>query len=161
MPKGVAPLRLFTTLANDPRLFAKFMAGGLLDEGNLTLRQREILIHRITARCGSEYEWGVHVAFFAKKAGLTKAQVRSLAHGNQDDRCWVEPEERLLILLCDELHSDCTVGDNLWSDLKTRFSDEALMEMLMLAGFYRTVSYLTNAIRLPNEPFASVFPETG
>jgi hypothetical protein len=28
----------------------------------------------------------------------------------------------------------------------------------MLAGFYRTVSYLTNALRLPMESFAARFP---
>lgn len=42
--KGRPPLRLFTTLARDPRLCKKFFAGGLLDRGNLTLRQREIVI---------------------------------------------------------------------------------------------------------------------
>ena len=54
--KGQPPLRLFTTLARDPRLFQKFFAGGLLDKGNLSIRQREIVIHRTTALCKSEYE---------------------------------------------------------------------------------------------------------
>jgi len=49
MPKGMAPLVLFTTLARDKRLFQKFMAGGLLDPGHLTLRQREIVIDRVIA----------------------------------------------------------------------------------------------------------------
>ena len=40
MPPGTPPLILFTTLANDPRLFKKFFSGVLLDRGNLTLRQR-------------------------------------------------------------------------------------------------------------------------
>jgi hypothetical protein len=31
------------------------------------------------------------------------------------------------------------------------------MEVLMLAGFYRTVSYLTNALRLPLEDYAARF----
>jgi hypothetical protein len=37
------------------------------------------------------------------------------------------------------------------------FSEEAMLELLMLAGFYRTVSYLTNALRLPLEPYAARF----
>src|SRR6185312_9245200 len=48
--RGKPPLVLFTTLARDPRLFQKFFAGGLLDRGNLTLRQRELIIAR-TLRC--------------------------------------------------------------------------------------------------------------
>lgn len=64
MPPGVPPLVLFTTLARDSRLYERFRNGGLLDKGHLTLRQRETVINRITALSGSEYEWGVHVAFF-------------------------------------------------------------------------------------------------
>jgi hypothetical protein len=62
MPPGVAPLVLFTTMARDSRLYVRFRNGGLLDKGHLTPRQRELVIDRSTARCGSEYEWGVHVA---------------------------------------------------------------------------------------------------
>src|SRR6266540_6897829 len=75
MPPGVPPLTLFTTLARDPRLFQRFMSGGLLDRGNLTLRQRELVIDRVTARCGSEYEWGVHVALFGARVALTPDQL--------------------------------------------------------------------------------------
>jgi alkylhydroperoxidase family enzyme len=157
MPEGVPPLRLFTTLARDPRLFERFMGGGLLDRGNLTLRQRELVIDRVTARCGSEYEWGVHVAFFGARVGLTDAQRASLVHGGPDDPCWSEPE-RLLLRLCDRLHDACDVDDELWTALRGQLGEGALLELLMLAGFYRTVSYLTNALRLPLEPFAARFP---
>src|ERR1700749_3045531 len=75
MPAGVRPLGLFITLARNPRVFQRFMAGGLLDKGSITLREREIVIDRTTARCGSEYEWGVHVAIFANAAGLSAQEV--------------------------------------------------------------------------------------
>src|SRR5207253_1584147 len=78
MPPDVAPLVLFRALARDQRLFSRFMGGGLLDKGHLTLRQREIVIDRVTARCGSEYEWGVHAAFFAKRVGFNETQLHSL-----------------------------------------------------------------------------------
>lgn len=156
--KGQPPLHLFATLARDPRLCKKFFAGGLLDKGNLTLRQREIVIDRTTALCRSEYEWGVHAATFAERAALTAEQIRSTARGSAaDDPCWSD-EDRLLIRLCDSLHRDCDVDDSLWVDLQRRFGDEAILELLMLAGFYRTVSYLTNALRLPLEDRAARFP---
>jgi alkylhydroperoxidase family enzyme len=162
MPPGVPPLRLFTTLARDERLFQKFFNASLLDRGHLTLRQRELVIDRTTARCGSEYEWGVHVAFFAAKAGLDAEQVASLAEGRADDACWRNSDhsddDRLLIALCDALHDTCDVDDALWQRLHARFSDEAVLELLMLAGFYRTVSMLTNALRLPSEAMGARFP---
>jgi alkylhydroperoxidase family enzyme len=154
MPPGVPPLALFTTLARDPRLFGKFFAGSLLDAGHLTLRQREIVIDRTTARCGSDYEWSVHIAFFAERAGFDAAQRRSLAHGQAGDPCWGE-EDRVLIELCDALHERCDIDEPLWQRLHAAFSDEAVLELLMLAGFYRTVSYLTQALRLPLEPVAA------
>jgi alkylhydroperoxidase family enzyme len=151
------PLVLFRVLARDARLFERFMGGGLLDKGHLTLRQREIVIDRVTARCGSEYEWGVHAAFFAKRAALGLEQLRSIVRGGPGDACW-SAEEALLIRFCDALHETCDVPDGLWADLRARFSEEAMLELLLLAGFYRTVSYLTNALRLPSEPFAQPFP---
>lgn len=151
MPPGMPPLRLFTTLARDPRLFGKFFAGGLLDRGHLSIRQREIVIHRTTALCRSHYEWSVHRALWARRAGFDEAQLASLADGGADDARWAA-DERALLRLCDALHHDCDVDDTLWAVLREHFSEEALLELLLLAGFYRTVSYLTNALRLPLEP---------
>lgn len=157
MPPGTPPLLLFTTLARDPRLFERFLSGGLLDRGHLTLRQREVVIDRVTARCGAEYEWGVHVAFFGARVGLTDPQLASLVHGGPDDACWGE-EDRLLLRLCDALHEGSDVDDALWAALRGAFTELALIELLLLAGFYRTTSYLVNALRLPREPYAARFP---
>jgi alkylhydroperoxidase family enzyme len=157
MPPGVAPLLLFRVMARDERLFHRFMGGGLLDKGHLTLRQREIVIHRVTARCGAEYEWGVHAAFFARRAGLDTAQLRSTVDGGPGDACW-SGEDALLIRFCDALHAECTIDDTLWAELQAAFSEETILELLLLAGFYRTVSYLANALHLPPEPFGVRFP---
>jgi alkylhydroperoxidase family enzyme len=157
MPPGVPPLVLFATLARDQRLYERFRNGGLLDKGHLTLRQREMVIDRITALSGSEYEWGVHVAFFAERAGFDEAQLHSLVRGGPDDPCW-SSDEKTVLRACDVLHETCDIDDALWRDLRRTLSEEAVMELLMLAGFYRTVSYLTNALRLPLESYASRFP---
>ena len=68
------------------------------------LRDREIVIDRTCARCGCEYEWGVHVAFFAERAALDPAQITSLTHGGAHDACWESRRDRLLIRLADALH---------------------------------------------------------
>jgi alkylhydroperoxidase family enzyme len=155
--RGNPPLVLFTTLARDERLFFKFFNSGLLDRGHLTIRQREIVIDRVTAACGAEYEWGVHVSAFAAKAGLDEEQIASLTTGGPEDVCW-DDADRILIRLCDSLQSSCTVDDGLWTELSTYHSDEAILELLMLAGTYRTVSYLVNTLRLPLEQGARTFP---
>lgn len=158
MPKGVPPLTLFTTLARDERLFNRFFSGGLLDKGHLSIRERELVIHRVTALCGSEYEWGVHATFFASRIELTDEQIHSLVHGNSKDSCW-DAKEGLILDMCDALHDTCTLPDELWDPLRTVYSEDAMIELLMLAGYYRTVSYLTNALQLPLEGFGRRFPD--
>jgi hypothetical protein len=73
------------------------------------------------------------------------------------DNCWTD-SDRVLIRLCYSLHGDCTVDDALWAELTAHHSDEAMLELLMLAGTYRTVSYLVNSLRLATEPGALRFP---
>ena len=158
MPPGVPPLVLFTTLARNPRVFARFMAGGLLDKGTISLREREVMIDRTTARCGSEYEWGVHAAFFAERAELSAAQIEATVLGDGNDPVW-KLRDQLIVRLADELHETNRVSEALWSGLKAEFSDEQILELIVLAGFYHTVSYLTNALRLPLESYAARFPK--
>ena len=158
MPPGAEPLRLFTTLARDERLFGRFMSGGLLDRGHLSLRHREVVIGRITARCGSEYEWGVHVTYFADAAKLTQAQVQSF----RDDAVSsgdLSHTDKLLISFCDAILETCDIDDILWATLRKSFSEEAIIELILLAGFYRTVASLTNALRLPLEPGTARFDD--
>ena len=155
--KGRPPLTLFTTLARDSRLFHRFFDAGLLDKGNLTMRQREIVIDRTCALCGAEYEWGVHVTVFGEQAELTEEQVTSTAIGSADDPCW-SAEDRLLIRMCDALHKSCDIDDDLWRELHAAFSEAALLELLMLAGRYREVSYLVKVLRMPPEAYARRFP---
>ncbi|MEU3464707.1 carboxymuconolactone decarboxylase family protein [Streptomyces sp. NPDC006733] len=155
---GGDPLVLFTTLATDQRLFERLFSGGLLDRGHLSLKQREIVIDRITARCRSEYEWGVHVSAFAEKAGLTRDQIASTCAGGPDDACWTE-EERCLLRLCDRIDADCTLNDADWTDGLRFFTPHALLEILMLCGYYRTISSITNGLRLPLETWAARFAQ--
>jgi alkylhydroperoxidase family enzyme len=156
--RGNDPLVLFTTLARDRRLFFKLFNSGLLDRGHLTIRQREIVIDRVTARCGAEYEWGVHVTAYSGKAGLTERQIASIVGDGANYDGWSD-EDRVLIRLCDSLHDSCTVDDELWESLGKYHSDEAIIELFMLAGFYRMVSYLVNGLRLPLQPNTARFAE--
>lgn len=157
MPDGVEPLLLFRTLARDPRLFRRFMAGGLLDKGNLSLREREIAIDRACARCGGEYEWGVHMALFAERVGFGEAEIAATRSSQTDQPFW-SPREQLILRLVDQLHDTSTIDDALWPLLAAAFSDEQLLELLMLTGFYHMVSFVVNATRLPLEPYAVPFP---
>jgi alkylhydroperoxidase family enzyme len=157
MPSGVPPLVLFRTLAKSPRVFAKMFAGGLLDKGPLSLRQREIVIDRTTAKLGCEYEWGVHVAFFAERIGFTPEHVAATVTGPSDAACWTQ-EEQALMALVDDLVDRRTIGDETWTALATQFDEPQILEAIALVGYYHTISFLCVGLKLPLESYAARFP---
>ena len=161
MPPGAAvePLALFRTLAVHRDLMSRMrpLGSGILGHGTVPARDREIVLHRTCARAGAEYEWGVHAVAFAEAVGLTADQVAATAVGTADDLAW-SPGDRALIRLADELHETSTVSDELWEELAGAYDQEQLLELLVIAGWYRALAYVINAARLPAEPWAARFP---
>ena len=155
--RGAPPLLLFRVMAGHARAWEKFRAGSLLDRGPLSLREREIVINRTCARTGCEYEWGVHVATFAAAAHLTDEQVRATVLGKADAPCWPAAEQALISAV-DALHDRATLSDAEYAALSAYYDEAKILEVLLLCGFYRTVSYLANGLALPLEAKAARFP---
>src|SRR6202043_2037678 len=155
--RGAPPLMLFRVMAGSPRAWEKFRAGSLLDRGPLTLREREIVIDRTCALTGCEYEWGVHVVTFAQAAGLTAEQIRATVLEGAAAPCWSESEQALLSAV-DALHARATLDDDEFTALSAHYDDAKIFEIILLCGFYRTVSYLANGLDLPLEEKAARFP---
>jgi alkylhydroperoxidase family enzyme len=157
MPKGVEPLVLFRTMAKSPRIFEKMFAGGLLDKGPLSLRQREIVIDRTTARLGCEYEWGIHIAFFATKVGFDPERVAATVAGPADAACWTADEQALLATV-DDLVDHRTITDATWTALARHFDETQILEAIALVGYYHTISFLCRGLQLPLESYGARFP---
>jgi alkylhydroperoxidase family enzyme len=161
MPPGAAsePLRLFRTLAVHDELASRMrpLGAGILGHGRVEPREREIIIHRTCARAGAEYEWGVHVLAFGKPLGLTDQQIAATVNGSADDPAWSEQDAQL-IRLADELHESCSVSDAPWASLTERFGSDQLLELVIIAGWYRLLSYVINAAGVEQEPWAARFP---
>ena len=160
MPAGVAPIALFRMFAKNLAMTKAMHPWGAYELGRhfrLSLRDREIVIDRTCARTGCEYEWGVHVQFFAARAGLDDRQVASLTHGQPADDCWPDARDRLLISAADALHDTGDVPDELWAELSAMFDEPQLLDLLLLAGWYHAISYVARATRLPPEPGAPTF----
>jgi alkylhydroperoxidase family enzyme len=155
--RGAPPLTLFRVMAGHARAWEKFRGGSLLDRGPLSLREREIVIDRTCALNGCEYEWGVHVATFAEAAHLIEEQVRATVRGFADAACW-SAAEQAMIATVDALHARATLDDAEYAALTAHYDDTKILEIILLCGFYRTVSYLCNALALPLETKAARFP---
>jgi 4-carboxymuconolactone decarboxylase len=161
MPPGAAvePLALFRTLAIHQDLFARMrpLGAGILGHGRIDPRDREIVIARVCARAGAEYEWGVHASTFGRAVGLSDEQLAASAVGTPQDPAWAA-NEALLVRMVDELHDGCDVSAQTWSELASRYRDDQLLELVITAGWYRLLSGVINAVRVPLEPWASRFP---
>ncbi len=163
MPPGAEaePLALFRTLAVHGELMSRMrpLGSGILNHGQVPPRDREIVLHRTCARAGAEYEWGVHAVAFAEAVGLSAEQLAATAAGVDaaEDPSWSE-QDALLVRLADELHDTATVSDELWVQLAGRYTDQQLLELIVTAGWYRTIAYVTNAARVALEPWAARFP---
>jgi alkylhydroperoxidase family enzyme len=158
MPAGMAPLSLFRTMARNPRVLKRMFAGNLLGEGSITLREREILILRTCARCGCEYEWGVHVALFSKAAGLSLEEIEATVN-SPSGAAW-PAQDAALIRMADELRADAGLSDETWKDLTAHWTSEQIIEMIALCGYYHAISFMANAARLEPESFAARFKQT-
>ena len=157
MPPGLEPLLLFRTLAKSPRVFGKVFAGGLLDKGPFSLRQREILIDRTTAKLGCEYEWGVHVALFGERVRFGEAEIAALVHDPANAACWAA-DEQALIAIVDDLVDRRTIGDATWQAASKHFDEAQLLEAIAIVGFYHTISFLCRGLKLPLESYGARFP---
>ena len=153
------PLRLFRTLLVHGSLAARMrpLGAGILGHGLLDPRDRELMIHRTCARCGAEYEWGVHAVFFGPRVGLTGRELTATVTEGADDPVWSE-QDRAVIALADELHDSSDVSDATYAELMRHFTEEQILELVVTAGWYHTISFVLRAARVELEPWAARFP---
>jgi hypothetical protein len=162
MPAGGPPILLFRTFAKNLPMTRAMRGWGsyeLSRQLSLSMRDREILVDRTCARCGCEYEWGVHVAFFAARVGLDRAQTRSLTAGTADDACWESARDRMLIRAADALHDHADLEDALAEELLVELGEESLLDLLMLCGWYHAISFVANGARVAHEPGSPSFAD--
>ena len=147
---------IFATLAHHPRLLKRFsqLGGSLLFRSLVPAREREIVILRVGWRCRSVYEFGQHT-LIGRSAGLTDAEIATLAGG---DTSGMAAHEQDLVALADELCAEDRVSDATWARLASRWSDAELVELLVLAGFYRLVSGFLNSAGVQLDPGVPGWP---
>src|SRR4051794_37492696 len=163
MPSGaeIDPLALFRTLNVHGELASRMRplgAGILGSHATVPLPLRELMIDRTCALAGAEYEWGVHASAFGTAAGLDERQLRATALAGSEADCWT-PEQAAVLRLAEELHETSTIGDELWTELSSRFSEQQLIELIVTAGWYHVIAYVCNGLRVPLEPWAARLPQ--
>ena len=62
-------------------------------------------------------------------------------------------------MLFRSLHHRATLSDAEFAALAAHYDEAKIFEIILLCGFYRTVSYLANGLKLPLEETAARFPQ--
>jgi alkylhydroperoxidase family enzyme len=128
-------LNLLGTFARHPALTKAYhvFVAHLLFGTTLTPRQRELLILRVAAVRGADYEWAQHVVL-ALEAGLDREEIAAV-HDDEDRSRWV-PTEAALLAAVDELVADTRISDATWTALTRELSDQQLMDVVFTVGGY-------------------------
>jgi alkylhydroperoxidase family enzyme len=156
----VEPLKLFRVLVRHPPLAAAMTALGRFVLGRglaLDLRDRELIIHRVCARCGCEYEWGVHAASFAAAAGLSPEQLAATVAGAPKSPLW-SARDALLLRIVDELHDTGTISASTWESGDGLWNEAQRLELLLIAGWYHAIAFIANGAGVEREEWAARFP---
>lgn len=150
------PLNIFATLAHAPKMLdaVLHMGGYLLSGKGIPAREREIVVLRVGWRAGSVYEFGQHTVI-GRAAGLSDEEIVRLT---EDGLAGWDEGDRLLVAMADDLHGDDRVGEATWAGLAGRWDETQLIELLVLAGFYRLVSGFLSSVGVELDPGTPGWP---
>jgi len=131
-PKG---LNVLGMLALHPELTTAFHTfnGHVLFATTLSVRQRELIVLRVAAVRGSDYEWAQH-AVLAGDAGIAADEVARIAAG-PDAPGWA-PLDAALLRAVDELIAEAMITDATWAALAAEMDTKQLMDVIFTVGAY-------------------------
>ncbi len=115
-------------------------------DSTLSNRVRQVVILTVGAVWNSDYERYAHSAV-AEKAGLTQGAIQALCKGEPDAA--LTPEERVAQRFTSQITNTHQVDDQTYGEAVAAFGTEGVVDMLILAGCYDTVSSLLNAFQVP------------
>ncbi len=105
---------------------------------SLSARVREIAILAVARATRSSYETYAH-EIVGRSVGLTDGEVRALRLGQFEPK---DPKEACVVRLCTELAAQPIVQDSLFDEAAVQFAPTQILEIVVLAGYYRTIAQM-------------------
>ena len=162
VPGIVADLNVFRVFLHHPAL-ARWMSDllmGMLWEGRLDPRLRELVIMRIGWTTGSDYEWTQH---WRIAAGLGIPEADLLAVRDWEGHDGFGPADRAVLAATDETIATGTVSAATWAACVEHVSDDpqVLLEVVTAIGLWRMVSGVLRSLEVPLEDGVASWPPDG
>jgi alkylhydroperoxidase family enzyme len=144
------PPRIFTTLGRHHGLFWGWLhfAGKLMPGGTLPRIDTELVILRVAAVRGSDYEFNHH-KLLGRRAGLATADIERVRLG-ADAAGWND-RQSLLLRVTESLLGQRDLDDTLWQELRAVEDERTCIELLMLVGHYDMLATTLHTLRVQPE----------
>jgi alkylhydroperoxidase family enzyme len=146
-PDRPKALNVLGTFAHHPELATAYhtLTGHARFGTTPSARQREVLVLRVAAVRGAEYEWRQHL-ILAEDVGLSADDVERIAAGPEADG--FEPLDRALVRAVDELVADATITDGTWAELAADLDEQQLLDLIFTVGTYDVLAMVMRALRI-------------
>jgi len=149
--RGREVLNLHRALARSPNSLRNFLRLGnsLLQYGQLPPNLRELAILRIAQMTGADYEWAHHVPI-AKQAGVSASQIEALSHWRDAEE--FNARERSILDYVEAITNTRDVPDSVFEAVRSQLSEEDVVELTLVCGFWGMVAAILLALKIDLEP---------
>ena len=122
----------------------------------IPLRDKELLILRTAWLSRGDYVWGRH-RVMGLDAGLTGAEIQRITQGPGASG-W-SGFDGVLLRAADEMHTSRFISDDTWNALAERYSQDQLVEVVLIIGNYTQLTMFQNTLGVPLPPDVPGLPE--
>ncbi|TKA25812.1 hypothetical protein B0A50_05567 [Salinomyces thailandicus] len=138
-PRPLIPLDL--ALLHNPEIadgYNKLM-GAIRTRSSLSQALAELAICYIAVLNDATYEWTAH-APLALKAGASRAALGAVLRGEVRNEQALSEDERMVLAFTEQSTRNVKVDDELFAEVKERFTDQEVMELMITVAGYNMVS---------------------
>ena len=154
--QGVAPLRQFCPERTDTCRNYWAYTIHFVRNYTIPLRDKELLILRTAWLSRGDYVWGRH-NIMGQNAGLTDEEIQRITRG-PDAPGWSDFDATLL-RAADGLHLSRFVSEATWDTLAERYTQEQLVEVVLIVGNYTQLTMFQNTLGVQLPPDIEGLPE--
>ncbi|MGH7815225.1 MAG: carboxymuconolactone decarboxylase family protein [Candidatus Binataceae bacterium] len=158
VPSPLMTVNAFRALINNPNVAgpAGRLLAALLFGGSLDARLRELIILRNGWLSASEYEFCSHVSV-ARRLNISDQDILGV---RDPAKCASYNDlDRAVLRMTDQLMTGTDVDPETWAMLEKSFNAPQLIELVMVAGYWRLFAAFLKAAKVPLDEGAASWPD--
>jgi len=150
---------LYRIVAKNKALFmdlitTKFIGStGIFDKKRIPPEMREKIILRTCVVTKNDYEFALHEETISRKMGISGEQITDIINAEPNSTLWKESDLALFRLI-DTLVSGKDIEDKLFTWVSNYYSEEELIDIILIIGFYTTVGMLVSFAKPEKDNYA-------